>query len=105
MKISPSQPSRNLAFSLAVYHRQWQIVDLLVSKGLDPNGRSLDGQQAIIVAASSDAWNTVAVSSQKGANLGVRNADGRTVILIAASCQNWGIADCGLEQEAISKQS
>lgn len=89
----PSQPGLDLAFSLAVYHKQWQIVESLVSKGLDPNGRSLDGQPAISLAALSDAWNTVKFLSQKGANLEVRNADGRTVLLIAASGQNWEMVD------------
>ncbi|KAK6815324.1 hypothetical protein RU639_008922 [Aspergillus parasiticus] len=68
----------SLTFQLAIQSSAWDIVETLVSEGIDPNGKSLDRRPAILVAASAKAWSVVKLLAQRGADLNVTNSNGHT---------------------------
>jgi hypothetical protein len=80
--LDDQNPALNTAFSLALCHKQWDIVETLVDRGLSPDGISADEDStpAIIVAAQSQAWSTVELLVRKGANFKVRIKERHTAI-------------------------
>ncbi|KAL2847625.1 hypothetical protein BJX68DRAFT_108642 [Aspergillus pseudodeflectus] len=85
--VDTHSPALNMTFSLALCHKQWDIIETLVDRGLSPDGDSAGEEPtpAIIVAAESQAWSIVEFLVRKGANFEVRTRERRTAVAPAST--------------------
>ncbi len=78
------------ALMIATRNADMDMVNILLSRGADPNLSNNDGKTALIIAVEEKIENMVRVLLDKGANVNAKDNDGRTALMWSSW---WGKPD------------
>ena len=103
VKINPSATSEDGATALQIVARkpkQTEIINFLLSKGVDANKTDKEGNNALMAAASSHELDQVKILSEKTNNINAQNKEGESALTFAVKNGSAEIVSFLLNQKA-----
>ena len=85
---------------LASENGMYQMVDILLKKGADPNIRNENGETALILASLNGHYQVVEILLEKGADPNIHDNDGWTALIVASQNGHYQVVEILLEKGA-----
>ncbi len=70
--------------NVATHHYKWNVAELLLKRGADPNSADCDGETSLLKAAAAGNSEFICVILDAGAEIDLADEDGETPLIVAA---------------------